>query len=682
MPVTIGNNISALQVIRQLGRTTQGLSETREKLSSGQRINHASDDAAGLAISESLGANSRVYGQAIRNVNDGISYLNIAQGAVETLKSIVTRVEELSQQAANGTYSLPQRDALNKEAQALTSEFNRVLDSTTFNGRAVLSRTDGTLSLQSGYGTDGVISSTLLTSRATTIDQLTVQSRTDTGSVLTSGSMSGLSVDGRYVGFYSNDSGVVSGVAGSTFHLYLRDRATGTTSELDVSSSGTAGNQNASQKISFSSDSRYIAFASGASNLVSGDSGSSNDIFVRDLVTGNVVAVSQNTSGSVGTGTADNPGISSDGRYVVFESSSTSLVSGDTNAAVDIFVRDTLAGTTTRVNVDSSGSEANQLSGLAQITPDGRYVVFASAASNLVSGDTNAITDVFLRDISAGTTTRLSVSSAGAEGNNLSSSPQISGDGRYVVFNSIASNLVTGDTNGTGDVFLRDTQNGTTTLISQATDGTQSNGVSLNQQISGDGRFVVFQSTASNLVSGDTNGVTDIFVRDTLLRTTTRVSVGSNGQEGSAASTVPRISSDGRYISFQTSAPELVGSGTNVVTVVNPALTQSVTTRLMWLDLRSQAGARAGLDWAKQYLDELNQLGGQLGAQESRLQIELSTVQTTKTNYDAARSRIVDADIGQASAELVRSQILQQAGAAILAQAVASPRLALQLLSG
>ena len=190
-------------------------------------------------------------------------------------------------------------------------------------------------------------------------------------------------------------------------------------------------------------------------------------------------------------------------------------------------------GDTTRVSVASDGAQGNRYSYDPSISADGRYVAFYSYASNLVSGDTNGVYDVFVHDRQSGQTTRVSVASDGAQGNNGSYyDPSISADGRYVAFDSSASNLVSGDTNGARDVFVHDRQGGGTTRVSVASDGAQGGTGSWNPSISADGRYVAFYSGASNLVSGDTNGTDDVFVHDGQTGQTTRISVASDGSQG------------------------------------------------------------------------------------------------------------------------------------------------------
>ena len=201
---------------------------------------------------------------------------------------------------------------------------------------------------------------------------------------------------------------------------------------------------------------------------------------------------------------------------MAFRSFADNLVPGDTNGSPDIFVFDTQAASVERVSVTGSGAQANNWSGGPAISSDGRYVAFQSDANNLVSSDTNSQGDIFLRDRQTGTTTRVSVSGAGAQGNGGSRQATISGDGRYVGFASDAGNLVASDTNGVADVFVRDTQTSMTHRLSTASDGTQANGGSSAPNLSMNGRYIVFVSDATNLVAGDTNNQADIFKTDLL----------------------------------------------------------------------------------------------------------------------------------------------------------------------
>jgi Ca2+-binding RTX toxin-like protein len=246
---------------------------------------------------------------------------------------------------------------------------------------------------------------------------------------------------------------------------------------------------------------------------------------VRDTLTNTTTLVSVDSAGNQGDRNTEYPSISADGRFVAFSSNSSNLVPGDTNSRYDIFVRDTLTNTTTRVSVDSAGNQANYDTTFPSISADGRFVAFASNSSNLVPGDTNNTYDMFVRDTLTNTTTRVSVDSAGTQGNggNVLGIPSISADGRFVAFSSRAFDLVPGDTNfrldmsgrDRFDMFVRDTLTNTTTLLSLGSAGNPGNSSSLSPSISADGRFVAFSSESSNLVPGDTNNNYDIFVADT-----------------------------------------------------------------------------------------------------------------------------------------------------------------------
>jgi len=190
------------------------------------------------------------------------------------------------------------------------------------------------------------------------------------------------------------------------------------------------------------------------------------------------------------------------------------------------------AGITTRVSVDSSGIQGDIYSFVPSISADGRYVAFESFATNLVAGDNNGYLDIFVRDRQTGQTTRVSVDNSGNQGNGHSSAPSISADGRNVAFQSDATNLVAGDTNGVYDIFVHDRQTGRTTRVSVNSSGIQGNAYSDQPSISADGRHVAFESLATNLAAGETNGATDVFVHDRQTGQTTRVSVGSVEHKG------------------------------------------------------------------------------------------------------------------------------------------------------
>lgn len=258
---------------------------------------------------------------------------------------------------------------------------------------------------------------------------------------------------------------------------------------------------------------------------------------------GNITRVSVDSNGAQANNYSKSPAISANGRFVAFRSNASNLVIGDTNATEDVFVRDHLVGATTRVSVDSSGVEANGYSGSPAISSDGQFIAFPSYASNLVSGDTNGMIDIFVYDRQTSVTMRVSVDSNGSEANGNSSEYylDISAYGRYVAFQSDASNLVSEDTNGVADVFVHDRQTGETIRISVNSSGVQADQRSDNPTISSDGRYIAFNSNATNLVSGDTNGVGDIFVHDRQTGGTIRISVSSSGGQADGLSRNPSI---------------------------------------------------------------------------------------------------------------------------------------------
>jgi len=329
-----------------------------------------------------------------------------------------------------------------------------------------------------------------------------------------------ISGDGRYVAFESWATNLVA-TGGDAFpDIFVHNRQSATTTRVSVDS---AGDEQVGESLSpsISGDGRYVAFQSNA-DLVIADSGLFTDIFVRDLLAAKTTRVSVASDGSEGSGHSYSPSISGDGRYVAFESNATDLVPGDLLGFIDIFVHDRDAdgnGTydepggisTVRVSVDSAGNEANSDSSAPSISADGRYVAFASNASNLVAGDTNGRVDIFVRNLLAGTTTRVSVDSTGIQGNGDSRSPSVSADGRSVAFDSDASNLVAGDTNVSADAFVHDRQTGITERVSVDSTGIQGNGDSRSPSVSADGKYLAFESDSDNLVASDGNGFFDIF---------------------------------------------------------------------------------------------------------------------------------------------------------------------------
>jgi Tol biopolymer transport system component len=330
------------------------------------------------------------------------------------------------------------------------------------------------------------------------------------------------------------------GVAGSAY-------AQSTTARVSVSSTGTEGN-NSSSSAAISADGRYVAFTSFASNLVPGDTNGVEDVFVRDRQTGTTERVNlgpNNVQAEASVLVTAKPVMSADGRFVAFVSAASNLVAGDTNGKADIFVRDRQAGTTTRVSVGTGGVQSSGNSVEPAISADGRYVVFRSTA-NLIATDIGGA-GIFRHDRQTGTTVRVSVTINGLALNSDANEPSISANGRFVAFESAASNLVAGDTNNYEDVFVRDMDAGTTSRVSIPPGGGQSNMVSFLGTISNDGRFVVFNSLATNL---DPAGGQGVFIHDRQSGVTSPLAVNPAGSPGAAFPEFPAISADGGSACF------------------------------------------------------------------------------------------------------------------------------------
>ena len=285
---------------------------------------------------------------------------------------------------------------------------------------------------------------------------------------------------------------------------------------------------------SLSSDGRYVAFSSLASNFIDDDNNATYDIYVKDNLTGLVKLASASSDNVIGNGQSYNPILSADGRFVSFWSYASNLVPNDNNGTYDAFVKDLLTGAITRVSVSSLGEEGNGGTEVTVLSSDGRYVLFYSGASNLVANDNNGALDVFLHDRQTNTTTLISSTAGGVQGNDSSYRQTISQDGRYAAFISFANNLVPIDNNGTFDIFVKDLQTGAIKLVSTSSNNQQSNLGADSPSLSADGRYVAFMSPASNLVGDDNNGAYDIFLKDTVTGQLTRVSTSSVGAEANA----------------------------------------------------------------------------------------------------------------------------------------------------
>lgn len=368
------------------------------------------------------------------------------------------------------------------------------------------------------------------------------------------------SEDGSQVVFSSMATNLVQLDANQVADVFVRDLTSKQTERISVDSLGKEGD-GASGQPSISGNGRYVAFESGAINLVPNDSNGVSDIFLRDRLQGTTVRISTGYNGTETNGHSGYPSISDDGD-VAYSSFASNLVAGDSNGASDVFVYDFQTGTTTRFSTDSTGAQANGSSRHPVISPFGNSVAFESFATNLVSGDNNAALDVFRKMVSSGQTLRASVGPGGLESLFPSQYPSISRDGRYVSFESQADNFSSQDSSTNWDIYLRDLQASLTELISVGATG----GASAFSSISRDGGRVAFLSTASGLVTGTGNAFAHIYLRTRNINSTQRISVNYDGELADGVSYWPTISGDARTIVYSSDATNLALGDTDPLT--------------------------------------------------------------------------------------------------------------------
>ena len=379
-----------------------------------------------------------------------------------------------------------------------------------------------------------------------------------------------ISADARFAVFYSFAKTLVPGDTNGRTDVFLHDFDAAQTVRVSLGPGGVEADGDSEYPV-IAGGGTVIAYKSAATNLVAGDTNGATDVFVLDLATNVTERVSVDSAGNEGNSFSGTPwgvSLSSQGTYVAFDSLATNLVPGDGNGRYDTFVHDRVAGTTERVSIDSAGLESNGDSGYPDLAGDGDRIAFVSWASNLVPGDTNGQPDVFVHERSTGMTRRISVDSLGVEGNGPSGfafqrNVAFSRDGRWVAFQSGASNLVAGDTNGTQDIFIHQLATGVTTRVSVDSAGVEGNGPSFGPVVSRNGRLIAFHSAADNLVPGDTNGQPDVFVHDRVLGDTWRASVDSAGLESDGPSGWAALSAEGDFSVFGSQATNLVAGDGN-----------------------------------------------------------------------------------------------------------------------
>jgi hypothetical protein len=397
------------------------------------------------------------------------------------------------------------------------------------------------------------------------------------------GSISG---NGNLVAFDSSADNLVPGDTNGESDVFVRDGAAGTIERVSLDSFGVEGDDDSYGPATLSRDGRYVVFTSEATNLVPNDTNGVRDVFMRDRLGDTTVRVNVDSAGiEANDASYYNGAISADGRFVLFHSEATNLVLGDTNGEMDVFVRDTISGTTTRISITDTGGEANARSYSQALSPDGTYAAFSSEADNIIAGDANGVSDTFIIHLGTGALSYAAASVTGGQANGATYGLKFSNNGT-TTFLSSATNLIPNDLNGFDDVFVRDGIGvGPTAMISRAANGGQANDYSHETSISGDGRFVAYSSSASNIVNNDTNATSDIFIHDRATETTQRVTENLMGQEGNGISLRPRLSFNGQRLVFDSDADNFVTNDTNgmkdvFITLSNPAPTPTPTQTL------------------------------------------------------------------------------------------------------
>ena len=617
MAISLGQNIDSLTAQSELNKSTSSLTQSYQRLSSGLRINQASDDAAGLSIASQLNSNSRVYTQAARNINDGLSAANIAEGALNALKQISERQLELAEEAANGTYSSTQRQALNTEASALASEYNRIVNTTTFNGMNLLNPSLGTIIIQAGYGqTNGTLQLGLSNQLAWTTGTGTLQAavtyKTGTSSTF---------VGGVAVGDFNNDGNedLVTSIYGSP----------NTTSVLLGNGNGT-----------FKAAATLGGANNGGEAVAVGDlTGNGDlDIVTADYPNNKVSVFLGNGNGTFRAGTSINDS---------GEPGSIALGDFDDNGVLDIVTAGLNGSQINILNGTGSGSfsAAQQVSGalgedvtVATLNGQADLIVSGSGSLQVLLGNGNGT-------FQAATTY--------ADSDTPVSFADLNGDGNL---DMIASN-------SSGNVLVY-FGNGNGTFQSAQTFATGGGG-------------------DSQITTGDVNGdgVADIITGDEY-GTTVRVLL-NNGNGTFQAPTSYQVT--GRITSLvsgdlnNNGLSDVVTNTANNSVAVLMANTESTADEPN-LNISTAQGALNAIDTVNTNLNRIEAQLGVIGATTSRFAVAVANLQTENENVQAAAGRIEDTDVAQESANLTRTQILQQAAASVLAQANQEPHLALVLL--
>lgn len=625
--VSLNTNLASQRAIRRLGESSRELSGTFERLSSGQRINRAADDAAGLAVASSLNTKARVYSQAYRNINDGISFLNIAEGATGELKNILFRLRELSTQASSGTFSNTQRQSLDVESQALQGEYNRILESTTFNGRKIFSGSNSRLTVQAGFGQNSTLTTVLAGSTAVTTGDGTFTPR--------------LSLNGGY----SEADVSITDFNGDGI--------------LDIASTDTANTPYVHVFIgngdgSFKSAATYSTGARPYSIITGDFDGDGN----QDVITGNWVS---NTI-TVHLGNGD--GSLKAGQAFSVAAEPHQIAAGDFDGDGDLDVMAATYGGTGLYYLAGNGD--GTFSGPLGLNAGGntRGVIVrdfnGDGKLDLATGDSlGSSVSVYLGNGNGTFSARTSyVVGAGADRINAA---DFDGDGYIDIVSADKSANTASILFGNGDGSF-----GSRVVV--ATGGAPYDVVT--GDFNGDGKsdFAVTESGSNQIAVVLSNGDRTFSARQVYATGAWPYGLEAADLNGDGA--LDLASAD--FLSSDVS----VFFGNTKTSVTNVGL-QSIS----GISVATQSAALAAQGQVDSYLDNVNTISGIIGASISRFETAARMVSTTSDVFRAAESRIIDADMALETAKLTRTSILQQAASAVLAQANQQPALALTLLT-
>ncbi|MBF0231770.1 MAG: hypothetical protein HQK65_01855 [Desulfamplus sp.] len=521
-----------------------------------------------------------------------------------------------------------------------------------------------------------------------------------------------ISANGEYIIFESSADNIVAGDTNGSVDQFLYHIPSGNISLVSYNSDGFTGiNTGDSGQGAIDDSGRYVAFWSRPKN----DSSTYGHVYLRDMVTGTLSLVGKNLSGTAATHGAADLDISGDGRYVVFASESDDIIVGDDNTGSndgDIIMYDRILDKMTLVsNTDGDGdpSDGGWIQGKnynPSVSSNGKYVVFQADSGNATTDtDTNGSFDIILRNTQTNATTLISKATTGGAANQASINSSISGDGKYIVFESDASDLVANDTNGVRDIFLHNTQTGQTTLITKAPDGTASNGGSFNSNISSNGRYVTFGSNASNLTSDDNNGVSDAFLYDVQTGELKRISElpGATGGDGGSANSyisTPSISisDDGRYAVFDSTSTnfltdptsgtkqiymvDLTGPDDTYKDIVEVALEpyDHKLLRLCDVNVTTFDDAQISMEIVDASLQDIDKIRSNLGSTQNQLEATIANISVTQVQVASSESEIRDLDFADESRILSKLNVLQQSGTYALSQAYTSKENLINLL--